>query len=205
MNISNIVKDSPLPKLNNKENKYLEKMLKPENNDQHNFGFFETVMGIAGSFGISNFFMKMSYQENMLYNTSNLFVLFLSVMSFNTFIISCARPDSIKTIMLDQENIEKGKKVYKKCEVCHGTPGKNKPPIIGPDLYGIVGKKIASEKDFEYSDALKKLKEKKWTRGNLDIWLNNPLKYAPGTKMIFPGLKKKEDREAVIEYLQSIY
>ena len=159
MNISNIVKDSPLPKLNNKENKYLEKMLKPENNDQHNFGFFETVMGIAGSVGISNFFMKMSYQENMIYNTSNLFVLFLSVMSFNTFIISCARPDSIKMIMLDPENIEKGKKVYKKCSACHGIPGINKPPIVGPNLYGIVGRKIASEENYEYIEFKKLIEE----------------------------------------------
>ena len=62
MDIENIVNDSPLPDLNNKENKYLEKILESKNKYKNNLGFFETVMGIAGSVGISNFFMKLAYQ-----------------------------------------------------------------------------------------------------------------------------------------------
>ena len=43
-----------------------------------------------------------------------------------------------------------------------------------------------------------------WDKETLNIYLENPKKYIPGTKMIFPGLKKKVDRADLIAYLEEV-
>jgi cytochrome c len=98
-------------------------------------------------------------------------------------------------------NPDQGKQVARKCTACHSfeAGGPNK---VGPNLAGTVGSDIAA-KDFPYSDALKG-KEGAWTDAALDAFLTNPKGWAPGTKMTFPGLKKPEERAAVIAYLRSV-
>jgi cytochrome c len=60
--------------------------------------------------------------------------------------------------------------------------------LIGPNLYGVLGRKVASHEGYEYSDALK-AKGGDWDYAHLDHMIENPNAYAPGTKMaLFPGL-----------------
>ncbi len=99
-------------------------------------------------------------------------------------------------------NPDKGKKVFRKCQACHVVEQqKNR---IGPYLAGVVGRHAASVESYNYSNAMKKLGEEDvvWDEETLSEYLKNPRKFAPGTKMIFPGLKKEDDREDVIAYLK---
>lgn len=90
-----------------------------------------------------------------------------------------------------------GKRVFKKCVACHSLT-KNK---MGPALGNIFGKKVGSVKGYRYSKAMKK-SDIIWTDCSLDKFLFKPRKYIKGTKMRFSGLRKKEQREAVIKYLK---
>jgi cytochrome c len=87
------------------------------------------------------------------------------------------------------------------CKVCH-TFDKGGATLIGPNLYGVVGKKIASHEGVNYTPALK-AKEGNWTYENLDLWLTNPQAFASGTAMAFPGVPDIKKRADIIAYLRS--
>ena len=97
----------------------------------------------------------------------------------------------------------KGKKVFKKCAICHSLkPGKKK---IGPSLYGIIGRKAGTMAGFRYSSAMKKAGKNglTWTEETLDKYLKAPKKFIPGNRMPFPGMRKENQRSNVIAYLKS--
>lgn len=105
-------------------------------------------------------------------------------------------------VLLANGSAEHGKTLAKVCEACHNL-GEGQPNKIGPHLYGVLGRDIASVSDFSYSDALKS-KKGKWTYEKLNEFLSGPRKWAPGTKMTFAGFKKPEDRADVILYLRTL-
>ncbi len=103
--------------------------------------------------------------------------------------------------MMAAADMSKGEAIFKKCVACH-TIAQGGANGIGPNLWGTVGKPLASHAGFAYSDALKS-KGGTWTFEALNEWLSNPKKYAPGNKMTFAGLGNPEERAAVMLYLNS--
>ena len=99
-------------------------------------------------------------------------------------------------------DITQGEKLFKVCAACHtiDVGGANR---VGPNLAGIVGAKHAHAAGFAYSDALKAKAGETWTAESLNAFLWNPKKTITGTKMGYAGMKKPEDRAALIKYLQS--
>ena len=96
---------------------------------------------------------------------------------------------------------KKGKKVFGKCKSCHKLgDGENG---IGPHLFQVIDRKVASVSDFDYSNALLEIAGN-WDVENLGLFLENPKKYASGTKMNFSGLKKSKDRANLVKYLSEV-
>lgn len=103
--------------------------------------------------------------------------------------------------MLASASVQAGTSDAKVCLTCHNF-GKGQGPKVGPDLYGVVGRPVASEAGFNYSPALK-AKGGTWTFDALNTWLKDPRADVPGTLMTFAGLPSEKQRADVIDYLNS--
>jgi len=103
--------------------------------------------------------------------------------------------------LLPTASIPAGTSDAKVCETCHNF-GKGQGNKTGPDLYGVVGRSVASVAGFTYSAALK-AKGGTWTFDALNTWLANPRADVPGTAMTFAGLPSEKQRADVIDYLNS--
>ena len=102
-------------------------------------------------------------------------------------------------VLLAMGDLAHGEKVFKKCTACHqiAAGGKN---MIGPNLWGVIGRTSGSISDYKYSKAFLNY-DKSWTFEELNGYLLKPSKWIKGTKMAFAGLRKEKDRASVIKYL----
>lgn len=109
-------------------------------------------------------------------------------------VASAATPDD-QSVSLGHHQFESS------CAMCHAVE-KSKGNIVGPNLAGVVGRKIGKLSDFQYSAALKDSKGT-WDEAALDAFLKNPQAAQPGTAMPFAGVKNDEARKSLITYLKT--
>ena len=105
-------------------------------------------------------------------------------------------------VLLAKADPKRGAKAFGKCKACH-TPNKGGKNRVGPNLWNIVGRKMATGAGFNYSSALKG-KGGEWTYKNIDAFITSPRKFAKGTKMTFAGIRKASERAAILVYLRSL-
>jgi cytochrome c len=105
--------------------------------------------------------------------------------------------------MFEAADLKVGESISKACMACHSYE-KSAAHKTGPNLFEVAGSKIARLKNYEYSEALKLHSEKYWTIDNLDKYLKNPERFAPGTKMHFLGLSDPQDRMDLILFLTKL-
>lgn len=106
--------------------------------------------------------------------------------------------------LLASADLAAGEKAAKKCVACHNF-AEGAGNKVGPALYGIVNRGIAALDGFAYSSALKTYGEgKTWTYDELNGFLYKPKAHVKGTSMAFAGLKKTNERAAMIAYLRSL-
>jgi cytochrome c2 len=102
----------------------------------------------------------------------------------------------------DPALIAEGEKVFKKCSACHKV-GESAKNGTGPQLNGIVGRAAGTVEGFNYSKPLTEMAAAGlvWDEPSIQAYIENPKAFMKGTRMAFSGLKKPEDRAAVIAYL----
>src|SRR4051812_4605993 len=105
-------------------------------------------------------------------------------------------------VLLASADANKGQNAAKKCAACH-TFDKGGPNKVGPNLYGVVGRPVASHASFNYSAALK-AKGGEWTYEEIGKFIKNPKADVPGTIMAFAGVTSGQERADILTYLRTL-
>ena len=92
-----------------------------------------------------------------------------------------------------------GARLAMQCRACHSFE-KGGPSVSGPNLYGVFGREAGEVDGYPYSNALADA-DFIWTPEALDAWLMQPMRFLPGNRMAYPGLREQSDRNAVIAEL----
>ncbi len=92
-----------------------------------------------------------------------------------------------------------GEQVFRKCQACHSLDASKR--MVGPHLQGVIGRTAGTVEAYTYSVAMKR-SGLVWSPDVLDKFLASPSQFLHGTKMIFTGLRRPEDRTNVIAYLR---
>lgn len=99
----------------------------------------------------------------------------------------------------NEELIAAGEQQAMVCKACHQFEPDG-VTVVGPPLWGLAERTIASFEGFNYSEGLKQ-HQGKWDAEKLDAFLSSPAEFAPGTNMVFPGVKDPGARAAIITWL----
>jgi cytochrome c len=104
--------------------------------------------------------------------------------------------------LLAKADAKKGEQDAKVCLTCHNFE-KGAGAKIGPPLFAVVGRPVASVAGFAYSDSLKAVGGN-WTYELINKMITNPKSVAADTKMTFPGEKDAQRRADILAYLQTL-
>jgi len=96
-------------------------------------------------------------------------------------------------------NLKRGQMLYLQCRACHDVEA-GLPHKVGPNLYGIFGRKAGTAAGFKYTDAMFK-SEIVWTPETMDAWLRQPGAMVQGNGMAFPGIVNAADRASLVAWL----
>lgn len=94
-----------------------------------------------------------------------------------------------------------GQKVFRQCQACHVVDKEQNR--VGPHLVGIIGRPAGQVDGFKYSPVMAE-SGLVWDAATLAQYLADPKGFLPGNRMAFVGLRKAEDVEDVIAYLESL-
>jgi cytochrome c len=97
---------------------------------------------------------------------------------------------------------EDGARLFEPCRACHSLdPTERGMP--GPNLAGLIGRKVGSDPAFDYSPALRKARDEglNWDASRLDAFLADPAKTFPGLWMSMRGIEDAAERQSLVRFL----
>lgn len=96
--------------------------------------------------------------------------------------------------------VQLGEMLFRRCAACH-TVEAGGAHGIGPNLHGVIGRKVGGLADFRYSRAMQN-HAGQWDEATLDAFLAEPMKNIPGNRMVFGGVIEAADRKALYLFLK---
>jgi cytochrome c len=102
---------------------------------------------------------------------------------------------------------EDGRAVFEaRCASCHAVVA-GAPPGAGPNLAGVVGRRVGSDPGFGYSPVLEAAHEagRVWDGALLERFLADPEEMFPGLWMGSNGLRTADERAAVAAFLRTAW
>ncbi|MDQ8728793.1 hypothetical protein [Bradyrhizobium sp. LHD-71] len=97
---------------------------------------------------------------------------------------------------------ETGMRLFEPCRACHSLdPAERGLP--GPNLAGLLGRKVGGDPAFDYSPALRAARDQGivWDTMRLETFLADPAEMFPGLWMATRGLDEAADRRALVQFL----
>ena len=98
-----------------------------------------------------------------------------------------------------------GRTVFEaRCASCHAVAA-GAPPGAGPNLAGVVGRRVGGDPGFDYSPVLEEARQegRVWDTALLERFLADPEETFPGLWMGNNGLRAVGDRAAVAAFLRT--
>jgi cytochrome c len=97
---------------------------------------------------------------------------------------------------------ERGAVLFEPCRACHTLDPKAQP-MAGPNLAGLLGRRVAGDPEFDYSPVLREAGAagQIWTEDLLDRFLADPEAMFPGLWMSMRGIANADDRRALIGFI----
>jgi cytochrome c len=97
---------------------------------------------------------------------------------------------------------EDGAKLFTPCRACHSLDPTDQG-LPGPNLGGLIGRKVGGDEAFDYSPALRKARDDglRWDAERLDRFLADPAEMFPGLWMSIRGVEDAADRAALVRFL----
>jgi cytochrome c len=97
---------------------------------------------------------------------------------------------------------ENGAYLFAPCRACHSLdPAERGLP--GPNLAGLIGRKIGGDAAFDYSPVLRKARDEglRWDARRLDVFLADPAEMFPGLWMSMRGIGDAAERQTLARFL----
>lgn len=108
--------------------------------------------------------------------------------------------------LLATADADAGKSAFRPCAACH-TAEKGGPNRVGPNLWGVINRPIASHEGFSYSAGMREFSQGSsvaWDFEHISQFLKAPRSYVSGTSMAFAGIKNPQQEANLIAYLRTL-
>lgn len=119
---------------------------------------------------------------------------------------ACSPPSTGNSSEQKEPPIANGRSAFRPCAACHALAppdsAAGKMRLVGPNLFGVYGRRAAALETYAYSPALREA-GLVWDEATLDAYIQNPRAVVPGTRMVYQGEPDAAQRAAIIALLRS--